>query len=80
MDHFDNREGVRVGRDQEQARAAAVEKARRWTAGQAARLDTSPEEILAAVRRGWLPENIEEGTSKYQLEDGPLLGARFTVV
>ena len=74
------REGMRVGRDQEQARKAAVEHADAWVAGQAARLQTTPAMILDAVRRGWLPEQIEGVTSKYALEDGPLLGARFTVV
>ncbi len=62
---------VRVGRDQEQARAAAVEKARRWTEGQAARLGTNADCILEAVKRGWLPENIEAVSSKYALEDDP---------
>ncbi len=71
---------VRVGRDQEQVRKAAVEHADAWTRGQCIRLGTSPAVILDAVRRGWLPENIVEVTSKYALEDGPLLGARFTVV
>jgi hypothetical protein len=44
-----------------------------WTAGQAARLQTTPEEILEAVRRGWLPEQIEGVSSKYRLEDHPPL-------
>ena len=72
--------GVRVGRDQEQARKAALNSGERWTLAQAARLQTSPAVILDAVRWGWLPEQIEGVTSKYALEDGPLLGARFTVV
>ncbi len=38
----------------EAARKAAVAKAERWTELQAARLDTSPEVILAAVQRSWL--------------------------
>ena len=66
------REGVRVERDQEAARVAAVQKARRWTAGQAARLNTSPVAILEAIRRGpWLPEQLEQVRSKYALEDHP---------
>ena len=65
------REGMRVGRDQEAARKAAVQKGDAWTLGQAARLEVMPKEILAAVRRGWLPENIESVSSKYHLEDNP---------
>ena len=68
------REGLRIGRDQELARKAAVVKATAWTAEQAAGLQTSPEEILAAVRRGWLPEDIEAVTSRYALEDVPPSG------
>ena len=45
--------------------------ARRWTAGQAARLDTTPEEILEAVRCGWLPVQIEGVSSKHALEGHP---------
>ena len=54
-----------------------VKQARLWTADQAARLDRTPEEILAAVRRGWLPEDIEGVESKYHLEDGPPLMAEM---
>ena len=36
-----------------------------------ARLDTTPEEILEAVRRGWLPEQVEGVESKYALEGNP---------
>lgn len=57
----------------EAERTAAVAKASRWTARQAIRLCTSPEEILAAVRRGWLPELLEQATSRYQLENNPPL-------
>ena len=46
-------------------------KSQAWTEGQAARLDTTPEEILEAVRRGWLPEQIEAVSSKYALEGHP---------
>ena len=54
----------------EAARKAAVAKAERWTELQAARLDTSPEVILEAIRRGpWLPDQIEGVSSKYALED-----------
>ncbi len=61
-----------LGRETEALRTAAVEKGERWTAGQAARLDTSPEVILEAIRRGpWLPEQIEQVRSKYALESGP---------
>ena len=45
--------------------------AERWTAGQAARLNTTPEVILDAVRRGWLSEQIEGVSSKYALEGHP---------
>ena len=55
----------------ETARLAAVAKADRWTAGQAVRLDTTPEVILDAVRRGWLPDDIEATRSKYALEGNP---------
>jgi hypothetical protein len=34
-------------------------------------LNTTPEEILATVRRGWLPEQIEGVSSKYALEGHP---------
>ena len=68
---FDDREGVRVERDQGRARKAALNSGERWTLAQAARLDASSEEILVAVRRGWLPEQIEGVTSKYALEDDP---------
>ena len=63
---------ARVMRDtfyNEDARLAAVARAERWTARQAARLDTSPETILEAIRRAWLPEDIEGVSSKYRLED-----------
>ncbi len=47
-------------------------KARRWTINQAARLQTTPEAILEAIRRGpWLPEQLEQVRSKYALEDNP---------
>ncbi len=56
----------------EAARTATVAKAERWTGRQAWRLNTAPEVILEAVReRAWLPAQIEEVTSKYQLEDDP---------
>ncbi len=58
-------------RDEEQLRQSAVAKAERWTAAQAARLDTLPEAILETVLRGWLPEQIEAVTSRYALEDHP---------
>ena len=72
--------GMRVGRDQEQAREAAVEHADAWTRGQAARLQTSPAVILDAIKRGWLPENIQEVTSRYAFEDAPPLGAGLRVI
>ncbi len=62
---------MRVGRDQEAARKAAVAKANAWTLGQAARLEVMPKEILAAVSRGWLPEDIAAAPNKYALEDDP---------
>ncbi len=68
---FERREGMRLGQDQEQARKAAVAKADAWTLGQAARLEVMPKEILEAVRRGWLPENIAAARTKYALEDDP---------
>ena len=43
----------------EDARKAAVAKAARWTAEQAERLGYSPDEILAAIRRGWTAEEVE---------------------
>jgi hypothetical protein len=60
-----------VGRDQEALRRSAVDCADRWVVGQAARLQTGPAVVLDAVRRGWLPPDIETATSKYQLEDIP---------
>ncbi len=36
-----------------------------WTSAQAARLDTTPDVILEAIReRVWLPEQIEQVTSR----------------
>ncbi len=60
-----------LGRETEALRTAAVSKSERWTAGQAARLNTTPAVILEAVRRGWLPEGIEAISSKYALEGHP---------
>ena len=34
-------------------------------------MNTTPEVILEAVRRGWLPEQIEKVSSKYALEAHP---------
>ena len=60
MGQIYERDSQVLGRETEELRAAAVAKANAWTEGQAARLDTSPEVILEAVRRGpWLPEQIE---------------------
>ena len=66
-----DRDSQTLRRDEEQLRQSAVAKAECWTEGQAARLDTSPEEILATVGRGWLPEQIEAVTSRYALEGHP---------
>ena len=55
----------------ERERQSAVARAERWTAGQTARLNTTPEVILEIVRRGWLPEQIEGVSSKYALEYRP---------
>lgn len=55
----------------EQERRAAIERAEHWTADQAARLQTTPAVILEAVRRGWLPGDIEAARSKYALEGNP---------
>lgn len=75
------RDSQTLGRETEALRQSAVAKANEWTAAQAARLNTSPEEILAAVRRGWLPENIEAVDSKYRLEDDPTFSPiRFKVI
>jgi len=71
VEHFEFRGGVRLGKDQEAARKAAVQKANAWTLGQAARLEVMPKEILATIRRGWLPEQVEAVSSKYHLEDDP---------
>ena len=71
-----DRDSQTLRRDEEQLRQSAVAKADESTEGQAARLDTTPEEILEAVRRGWLPEQIEGVTSKYALEGHPLLKAQ----
>lgn len=50
----------------------AIAKAGRWTAEQAERLSTSPAVILDAIKRGWLPDQIEGVESKYRLEGVPL--------
>jgi hypothetical protein len=49
---------ARLGYDPTE-RGAAVARAERWTERQAARLGYRPDEILAAVRRGWFPDQIE---------------------
>ena len=77
MESLQNREGLRVGKDQEASRVAAVAKANRWTLIQAARLELMPKEITAAVRRGWLPEQIEGVSSRYVLEGNPPLCAEI---
>lgn len=56
----------------EDARRAAVEKAERWTREQAERLGYETEEILAAIRRGWLPEEVEAlAVAEADQLDGP---------
>lgn len=42
-----------------QARSQYVAKAEQWTERQAARLGYTPDEILAAVRKGWTPDRVE---------------------
>ena len=66
-----DRDSQTLRRDEEQLHQSAVAKAERWTAGQAARLQTTPEAILEAIRRGWLPEQVEGVSSKYALEGHP---------
>jgi hypothetical protein len=66
-----DRDSQTLRRDEEQLRQSAV--ANEWTEGQATRLDTTPEVILEAIRRGWFPEQIEAVTSRYALEDNPPL-------
>ncbi len=48
-----------------------VARAERWTAGQAERLGTTPEVILDAVLRGWMPPEIEKAETRYHLEGAP---------
>lgn len=43
----------------ERDRKAAVAKTARWTAEQAERLVYSPDELLAAIHRGWTAEEVE---------------------
>ena len=76
----------------EDAREAAVAKAARWTAEQAERLGYSPDEILAAIRRGWTAEEVEalpvaqanriEGPPRLalapKLRDAPILPIRLS--
>ncbi len=57
--------------DEERLRQSAVERANRWTEREAARLGVSPENILEAIKRGWLPTDIQEVTNRYALEDHP---------
>ena len=40
-------------------RDAATEQARAWTANQAERLGISSEAIETAIKRGWLPDEID---------------------
>lgn len=75
------RDSQTLGREAEALRTAAVAKGWAWTAGQAARLNTSPEEILEAIKRGWLPTDIERIENRYALESDPTFSPiRFTVI
>ncbi len=65
------RDSQTLRRDEEQLRVAVVAKDKAWTENQAARLDVTPDEIMEAVRLGWLPEQIEGVSSKYALEGHP---------
>ena len=56
----------------EVARVESRRKAEHWLVRQAARLDTTPQVILKAIReRAWLPEQIVKVTSRYALEGKP---------
>ena len=52
-------------------RLAAVKRAEAWTRGQATRLGVSPDDILGAVRRGWLPEHLERVSHAVVLQGDP---------
>ena len=39
---------------------AACNRAEAWTANQAERLGVSPEAIETAIRRGWLPDQLDK--------------------
>ena len=41
-------------------REAAAERAKAWTAHQAERLAISPEAIETAIKRGWLPDQLDK--------------------
>lgn len=45
-----------------------VEKTDVWTRSRAVRLSVNSDAILAAVRRGWLPELLEAVQTRYALE------------
>ncbi len=48
-----------------------VTKAKEWTRHQSARLRVTEAEMLAAICRGWLPEQVERVASRYHLESLP---------
>lgn len=56
----------------EVARVESRRKAEHWTKSHAARLGTTPQVVLEAIReRAWLPEQIVRVTSRYALEGKP---------
>ena len=48
-------------------REAAAGRAKAWTAHQAERLGISPEAIEVAIKRGWLPAEIDTAASALEL-------------
>ncbi len=44
----------------EYGRRAAADRAKAWTVHQADRLGISPEAIETAIKRGWLPDQLDK--------------------
>ena len=48
-------------------REVAADRAKAWTAHQAERLHISPEAVSVAIKRGWLPAEIDSATTALEL-------------
>ena len=55
----------------EYERRAAADRAKAWTANQAERLGISPEAIETAIKRGWLPDQLDNVQDPAELQLDP---------